>query len=302
VAIADAQVAPESPSLLAPRPRVGLRPLKRFWWVFAIGVALSIGAAIVILRSNPPTYSATARLFVTSPEAPYFRTSVPRLALPRRSSISGTQPTTVRETPNVTTLTGAANIYPLLIESDQVVRQREKMFGQLEGTVTARAIFAVETASRFSPSDIPVIEIYAEDDDAAGAIKLAQSTAVAFTAWIRNSQQEAGIRRSDRIQIQQIQHPVGATSFGGASRVPAVLVVLAAVLGFGVVIVVLDRVFPPRAAQPAEGGAATPSVHEPSPLEGPLATYGAHPSVDLLPDETELYEDRETTPEQTARR
>jgi hypothetical protein len=63
--------------------------LRRFWWVLALGLGIAALAAILSIyrvdvlsasveKRDQVTYTAAARLLVTSAEAPYFRTTVPR--------------------------------------------------------------------------------------------------------------------------------------------------------------------------------------------------------------------------------
>ena len=61
--------------------------LRRFWWVLAIGAVVAAGIAFLMVytvdggklaKREQPVYTAVARLFVTSGEAPYLRTTVPR--------------------------------------------------------------------------------------------------------------------------------------------------------------------------------------------------------------------------------
>src|SRR4030095_11625327 len=61
--------------------------LRRFWWVGAIGAIVASVIAFLLVytfqdgklvKREQPVYTAVARLFVTSGEAPYLRTTVPR--------------------------------------------------------------------------------------------------------------------------------------------------------------------------------------------------------------------------------
>jgi len=245
------------------------RPLVRFWWVVALGIAVALGSVLAVLRFQEPTYTAVARLLVTSPEAPYFRTSVERTS--GTSRVTG--PEVVRAAPDVDTLTAAANLYPLLIESDQVATQRERMFGPVEGEITARAIYAVELPTRFAPSDIPVIEIYADASGAGKAIVLAQQTSEAFMAWMRQSQQRAGLKPGERIDIQQILRPTEAVESGETSASMLGFIALAIVLAFGALAFALDRLLPPRDDEADEE--LSDSVTTPVEIERSLARGSA---------------------------
>ena len=129
--------------------------LRRFWWVLASRRSCRRGDRLphgLHGRGRQPHEARAARLhrvarlFVTSGEAPYLRTSVPRYTdVP--IGTGGTQTTErpltqVHDAPDTRTLVAAANVYPLLIESDDVARLRTELFGELPGEVTAQAIFS----------------------------------------------------------------------------------------------------------------------------------------------------------------
>jgi hypothetical protein len=233
----------------------------RFWWVVAIGAVVGIGLALSMVYQLPsftprdqPVYTSAARLFVTSTQGQYIRLSVPRAidtgasddAGPAgRVDSAGSGPAVIQESPNVQPLLAAANLYPLLIESDQVAQQRDKMFGPLSGTVQANAVTAVSTPSRYAAAQLPVIDILASAGSERDAVTLAEATATAFDRYIRLEQNRAGISQEERILIQVLQAPSGAFATGGASYGIPVLVTLAVMAAFGLLAVVLDQLFPP---------------------------------------------------------
>ena len=111
-----------------------VRSLTRFWWLLLLGLGVAAVAAIAMvyridLGSVPPTlekreqltYTASARILVTSAEAPYFRTTVTREV----PTAEGEEPEEVGTAPDLGTLISTANLYPILIESDEVRRIRE---------------------------------------------------------------------------------------------------------------------------------------------------------------------------------
>ena len=222
-------------------------------------------------RSNKPTYATVAELLVTSPQAPYFRTSVrnvqTQLTAPaapsQRGSERGTAPALAAPRPIITTsapdlniLVRAANLYPFLIESDLVTARRDAMFGPLPGVVTARAIFAVASAFRFEPSDIPIIQIIGEGNTPREAARITQSTAEAFTSWIRTAQDQANLRPKERILISEIKRPAEIVVAGGTSTSLLVLVGASIALAFGALAVVLDRTFVAGSPETSQKGAA----------------------------------------------
>jgi hypothetical protein len=232
--------------------------LLRFWWVVALGALVGIGLALSMVYHLPsftprdqPVHTSSARLFVTSSQGQYIRLSVPReVDLPGDEQATGQRnsagggPAVIQESPNVAPLLAAANLYPLLIESDQVAQQRERMFGQLPGTVQAQAFTAVSTPSRYSPAQIPVIDILATAGSPQNAVTLADATAKAFNRYIRLEQNRAGISEDERIIIQVLREPRDAFATGGASYGIPILVALAVIAAFGLLAVVLDQLVP----------------------------------------------------------
>ncbi len=238
--------------------------LVRFWWVLVIGAVVGIGLALSMVYQLPsftpreaPVYTSAARLFVTSSQGQYIRLSVPRTVDTGSADDTGRAdsagsgggggggPAVIQESPNVQPLLAAANLYPLLIESDQVALQREKMFGELPGVVQANAVTAVSTPSRYSAAQLPVIDILASAGSEGDSIRLAEATATAFDRYIRLEQTRAGIKQDERILIQVLEAPRNAFATGGASYGIPVLVTLAIIAAFGLLAVVLDQLFPP---------------------------------------------------------
>jgi hypothetical protein len=257
--------------------------LVRFWWLIVLGILLAgvAGAAVIISERDQRTYLASGRLLVTSEAAPHFRIAVNRFVeVPQPTDSSGNggddetapverAPVLVTDTPDTKTLTQAANLYPLLIESDQVEEARTRMFGDLPGTLTARAIFAVATPGRFEPSDVPVIELIAEADTASGAIALARDTSKAFIKWISDQQEKAGLQPNERIVVQEIHNPSTANTTGG-TPVSLVAVVALAILGaFVALAIALARLLPKpaRVVEPPVARSPEPRVEgrEPPP-------------------------------------
>lgn len=231
--------------------------LRRFWWIVVLGVIVGGFVAVLMVYSveaslppkltkrEQPLYTAQARLFVTSGEAPYLRTSVPRVReVPIGTNNAEATFTRISEPPDVSTLVEAANLYPLLIESDEVSRLRTEQSGDIPGEVGAKAIFATATANRYQPSGIPVIELFATAGSPSDATALAVATSKAFRTWIVREQDRAGIDAKDRILIQELEAPSGAAATGGGGLGLPVLALLAIVTAFGALAIMLDRTFP----------------------------------------------------------
>jgi zinc ribbon protein len=235
-----------------------VRALKRFWWVIVLGLGVALIAAVaavyrIDLGSVPPslekreqvTYTASARLLVTSAEAPYYRTTVERVSEgPPTGEEEEPSSTTFLTAPDLGTLISTANLYPILVESDEVQSIRQEAAGPLPGTVTSRAIYEVNSPSRFELSQVPVLEIYGSSDTYGGAVKLTEATVAAFQTYLDRTQDKANLRQNERILLEQIQRPTGAVASGGASlSLPLMLFVVISAAFVGLTIL-LDRLFP----------------------------------------------------------
>jgi len=212
-----------------------------------------------------PVYTALSRLFVTSGQAPYFRTSVPRSEVP----IGTEQPTTrasaqIFDAPDTRTLVAATNVYPLLIEGDEVGKLRTDLYGPAppESEVTAKAIFSGATAARYQSSEIPVIELFATANTAPAAIKLATDTSKTFQSYIARKQQNAKIPPRQRIVIESLETPTEATAVGGTSIGLPILALLAILTAFGALAIMVDRMFPRRKRADANVAESPAVSHE----------------------------------------
>jgi hypothetical protein len=139
-----------------------------------------------------------------------------------------------------------ANLYPYIIESDQVADYRRREFGELPGTVTALGATSVVTANRVELSEIPIIRLVAVAGTAEEAVNMADKTGKAFIGWLEEFQVENEIPRSDRIVIEQLNVPQGAFASAGPSTTLPVLVFVVVFAAFCVLAVFLDRLLPPR--------------------------------------------------------
>jgi hypothetical protein len=253
-----------------------LAALRRFWWVCALGVVVAVAAAFLMVYSvslstgklshrTRPTYTASALLLVNSTANPYLRTEVstaaPTSTTPATPSrgvaaapiFHSTAPQASRtavtpHAPDTHTLVAAANLFPMLIQSDQITQRRTHMFGKLAGTVSAKAIYSFVTPARFKPSSFPVIQVQANAAGPKAAKKLAQETTAAFTSWLVANQNASHVPQSERILVQELQAPAHATAVGRAKKsLPLAIgaLVLCAFLGLAIL---LDRLYPRAAA------------------------------------------------------
>ena len=252
--------------------------LRRQWPLLAVGAVVALIAALATIfqlpsfeRREAPTYTARARLLVTGVDAPYIRTSVTRASERQREEGSGgpTQEvtsggTTILQTgpPDVTAYIRAANLYPLLVESDQVKAERQRLFGSTEGTVTANAIYAVSTPSRFTPSEVPVIQVFGTAPSGPESVALTRQTASAFVSWMKRQQTASGIPTKQRIRLQEIERPTAALPSATASPLLAPIAFIVVASAFVLLALLVDRLRTPRveAAATASGAADAPDA------------------------------------------
>jgi hypothetical protein len=265
--------------------------VRRFWWVLAAGAVVAALAALsarYTISVFPPgldektevSYTASTRLLVTSVQNPYARTGVSfveQIPRPEEGGTSAegeeetsaqaegaegaeggaTQPVIISNPSDFNTLIRLANLYPLLIESDQVARYRHEEFGTLPGSVSAQGIYSVATGNRFELSEIPVIQLVAVSGTPRGAVDLADKTAKAFIGWLEQEQASDEIPERDRIVIDQINVPTAAAASAGPSTTLPLLVFVVVFGAFCVLAVLLDRLLGPR---PAAGRAEAEAV------------------------------------------
>jgi hypothetical protein len=250
-----------------------VRSLLRFWWVVVIGLVVAQLFALLVVfqvdfssippkltERSKPTYTATGRLLVNSPQVPYVRISVtseapaPTGGTPLSTGTpTGPQNQTVliSEVPETQTLVRAANFYPLVIEGDEVEALREEVLGKkfgglVRGRVQAQATYSFVSRNRVESGSVPVIDLAGTADSPKDAVTLVQSTIEAFQNWVVSEQKRAKVKPIDRILIEPLQTPRGAVAVGGTSKVFPLLVFVAVAMAFGALAILLDRVFPVR--------------------------------------------------------
>ena len=156
----------------------------------------------------------------------------------------------------------AANLYPLLIESDKIANIREAQAGTIPGTVKANALnSSTNTFGVFRPSSLPIVEVKATSRTAANASELATATVAAFKTWIVDQQRSSRIPSAQRITVQQLETPVVTTTGGPSWGLPLFIGALV-VLGFCGLAVIADNARPARetdrASEPVTRTAASP--------------------------------------------
>jgi hypothetical protein len=251
--------------------------LGRFWWLLTIGAGIAIIAAVAmvaristglppkVMYRSQPTYSATQLELVTARNNPFLRTEErtiiqrPAQTQPVQGRGSADTVTTVpqtpvvqSQTPNVDVLVRAANYYPYLIQSDQVVAIRNQRFGQLKGEVTAQALNSFQTGSRFRASTFPIVQVVGTAPMPEQAKKVTRATVAAFREWLTKSQNAARVPESERVLIQDLQRPDKAVAAGGPKHGLDIIVGLAVFAAFGGVALALDKLL----SRTQAGGAA----------------------------------------------
>jgi capsular polysaccharide biosynthesis protein len=240
-----------------------LRAAMRMWWLVLIGVLAGGYVAVHIAKKHkPPTYSASAQLLVDSTQRPFLRTgstqtSQQQPGRTRVKKVPGTGATVTTTTPsqpaqssqqqpNTQILVQAANLYPLLVTSDPVTTLRKKLYGDIQGTVTAKALYANAGVVRFTPSQFPIIEIDTVSKTDKNAQKLANATALTLRHWVTKNQRQAHVPRSQRIVLRPLETASSAVK-QTRSRLGLALLVGAGVLAvFYALAVVLDLLIPSR--------------------------------------------------------
>ena len=248
--------------------------LLRFWWLVVAGIAAGAFVAVFVYSlQSEAKHTATTRVLVNSASAPYLRTQQTQAQAPRvrtvRKARGGTrtvqQPSSASTAaPDTEALVNAANLYPLLIESDRIKTIREAQAGTIPGSVTANALnSSTNTFGVYKPSSLPVVEVKATSRTAANASLLATATVAAFQTWIREQQRGAGIPSAQRITVQQLQTPALTTTGGPSWGLPLFVGALVA-FGFCGLAVIADNARPSRepaaASEPLPGASASPRL------------------------------------------
>lgn len=212
--------------------------LARYWWLLVIGVLTGLGVALIgaHAKSAPVSHTAEATVLVTSSDGTYFRTD--------QGTSSGASSDTAQgaNSPGTRALVDAANLYPLLIESDRVASLRDQMFGEVPGKVESQAIFASQTTNGFRESSVPVIQIDGTSSRKEDALALAGRTVEAFQRYIQAQQKAGRVVPRQRVRIQPLTSARIIRSTGGASYGLASLLGVAVIIAFGGLAYMLDSV------------------------------------------------------------
>jgi len=230
-----------------------LHALVRFWWIVAAGLVAGAAVAVVLAAQQPsPVYTASENVLVTSPSAPYLQT-VP-------AATKTKQPTASTIATDTQALVNAANLYPLLIQSEAVAKLREARYGPARGTLAVAALASsTNTFGVYHPSPLPVITVKASAHRPAVAKKLAVDTVKAFNVWIVGRQKASGIPPKQRIAVERLGVRIRST--GGSSPGLPLFAGFIVLLGFCGLAVVADRLRPRRSEPVEESAPARPHRH-----------------------------------------
>jgi hypothetical protein len=264
-----------------------VRPLARFWWLPVLGLAIAVLAGVQVLdqlrpgwpprlvERSPQQYTATALLFVDRPDHPFFSTrqietspagQTVRLVCPQTSTgvrkcvyvVEPIPEANHSVPPDTTTPITSANIYPLLIESDQLRSYRDRRFPDLPaGSVSATAYGARDltptatTVQRggnrgFTPSHFPLVEVTATSQTRGGAGTIAAATAQAFVEYIGAQQKAQAVPKRERVDVEILKAPPLGVPVGSSDTPKALLAAIATMLGCLILPFVLDAAMPPR--------------------------------------------------------
>jgi hypothetical protein len=236
-----------------------LRSLLRFWWLVLAGLVLGVIAGYLALsaKSDNKKYVATAKIFVNSPAGPYLRTQVtqvtpqstqPQVLKTAKTTGTGAQtsvqlvrspPVVTSEAPDTATLVTAANLYPLLIVSDEVAAVSPAPSGC---KIDATGVFAsTNTFGVFKASPVPVVAVKSTCKSKNSAMPSSQNRVLGFQKWIVQQQDKDRIPLKQRLLVQELAAPTSTATIGGRSAGLPLFVGVVVFLLFCGLAILLDR-------------------------------------------------------------
>jgi len=236
-----------------------LRSLLRFWWLVLAGLILGVLAGYLTLSAKTnKKYVATAKIFVNAPSGPFFRTADttvtrqnprPRIVHQARGGTPGSASTSVQliksapvvvsGAPDTETLVNAANLYPLLIESDEVAAIKP---GPSDCVIEATGVFAsTNTFGVFKASPVPVVAVKSTCKAKGDAMVSSQTRVDGFQTWVVKQQNVNRIPRKQRLLVQELTAPAKTLTIGGPSAGLPVFVGVVVFLFFCGLAILLDR-------------------------------------------------------------
>jgi hypothetical protein len=257
-----------------------MRALVRFWWVALLGIVLAglafTFATYTVKLGLPPkltaraqsTYSASTQLLITSTHDPNLSAAnVNARIIPLGTVSPATGPTSTSTGTAATQaytydssggadgdlqrLDEIANNLPPRVTSDPVIKLRNKLFGRIDGTVTAVNPYAFSGAGGFRSGPLPYIRITGTANAPQDALDITNQTAVAFMQWFQGRQVANKIPVRSRVVVEQVNDANRVTAGGGTKPLLGVAAALFVLLGGAGLVLALDRLIPrrkPRAA------------------------------------------------------
>jgi hypothetical protein len=258
-----------------------LRALVRFWWVALLGIVLAglafTFATYTVKVGLPPkltarahsTYSASTQLLITGKRDPNLSAAnvnakvIPLgTVTPATGATSTSTGTAATQAYTYDSSGGAdgdlqrldeiANNLPPRVTSDPVIKLRNRLFGRINGSVTAVNPYAFSGAGGFRSGPLPYIRITGTADAPQDALDITNQTAVAFKQWFEGQQVSKKIPVGNRVVVEQVNDASQVTAGGGTKPLLGVAAALFVLLGGSGLVLALDRLIPrrkPRAAR-----------------------------------------------------
>lgn len=273
-----------------------LRALVRFWWVALLGIVLAgiafTFATYTVKLGLPPkltaraksTYSASTQLLITSKRDPNLSAAnvnarvIPLgTVTPATGATSTSTGTAATQAYTYDSSGGAdgdlqrldeiANNLPPRVTSDPVLKLRNKLFGRINGTVTAANPYAFSGAGGFRSGPLPYIRISGTAGSPQDAKDITNQTAVAFKQWFEARQVANHIPVNSRVVVEQVNSADRATAGGGTKPLLGVAAALLVLLGASGLALALDRLIPRKRRAPSVAMPAAPA--RPLPMSEP---------------------------------
>lgn len=196
-----------------------LRVIWRFRVLVAFGLVAAIGLAALSVVKTQVRYQSKSTLLVTQSGFPWGRAA-------EQFVPSGRSAAPATPTGDQTRLTNLASLYSQLANSDQV-HAIVAQSGPIDGQITAAPI--VPTFSSTGPT-LPLLTITAVADSPRAATSLARRESAALQTYLRSHQDDAHIADSNRVLVQVLRQPGGATVAQGPKLTLPIFIFLAVMI------------------------------------------------------------------------
>jgi hypothetical protein len=220
--------------------------LWRFRAIVGLGLILGIVFAFLAAYKVPSMerrglekWSAESSIFVTQEGFPWGRVTLGDTAVPGMPSAE-TEDQSGSKTPfaDPARFSNLALLYANLAQSDEVR-------GSLPGHPTRDQIEPrVLDATGGGVSFLPIIKLTVFEDSAAGAVNLNQKAIAALRDYIEKNQRDANTPGNERIRLDVINEPTGATLVSGHSMAIPLLAFMLCLLGAVAIAHILENLRP----------------------------------------------------------